>query len=221
MRDKRSYILFGAIFVAVFGALGTLTYFQFQAYRRCRDEIAQLDREKQEAQHLIEEIPSLSKAAKVLSEQVEVYAEILPKEHEVRHDAFVETMDRFARETGLQILRADPFERAKPASPSKGAVEGKGDREAAPPFCEHRYLFELVGAFPNFLRFVNKIENWDRFLAVEEIEILPEGATKSSSPTMDEKDIEAAQKATKSIQLVVSTYTHKPKSHAIEADARR
>jgi len=216
--ERRQLILFITVFVILLGALGTLTYFRFQSYRECKEEIARLEREKAEADRLIAEIPALRKEAKELSEQVEVYAEILPKEHEVRHDAFVETMDRFARETGLQILRADPVTRRKKNNrPRRGAPQ---EEEDSPPFIEHRYLFELKGTFPSFLRFVNKIENWDRFLAVEEMEILPQGISGKfgNSKKADQDEIEAAQKPVKSIQLVVTTYTHRPKQPSAAAD---
>jgi Tfp pilus assembly protein PilO len=218
VREKKQLILFAVIFVVLIGGLGTLTYFQFRAYQSCKEDLAGLEKRKQAAERLIAEIPALRQAAKVLSEQVEIYAEILPKEHEVRHDAFVETMDRFARETGLQILRADPFEREKKGRPKKKDAKSEGAKESTPPFSEHRYMFELVGTFPSLLRFVNKIENWDRFLAVEEIEIVPEGASKytNTSKKADDKEIEAAQKAVKNIQLVVTTYTHKPKEQTID-----
>ena len=219
MTDRRQPAFMIAVFVVLAGALGTLTYFQLTTYRTCKAKIADLEKEKAAAQRLIDEIPTLRKEAKALSEQIEVYAEILPKEHEVRHDAFVETMDRFARETGLQILRADPFERKKaPYRPPPPGAGKEAEKRAAPPFSEHSYVFELVGPFPSFLRFLNKIENWDRFLAVEEIEINPEGMAKfgsagsgSTTKKADDKEIEAAQKPVKSIQLVVTTYTHTPK----------
>ena len=219
MIERRQLILFIAVFVILLGALGTLTYFRFRSYQDCKDEIARLEREKAEADRLIAEIPGLRKEAKELSEQVEVYAEILPKEHEVRHDAFVETMDRFARETGLQILRADPVTRRKKNKRPRRGAQAQ-EEEDSPPFIEHRYLFELKGTFPSFLRFVNKIENWDRFLAVEEMEILPLGVSGKfgNSKKADQEEIEAAQKPVKSIQLVVTTYTHRPKRPSATAD---
>ena len=214
MGDKRQLVLFVLIFVALLGAVGTLTYFKLRQYKECEKEIASLEEERDQAQRLIDQIPLLRQEAKALSEQIEIYAEILPKEHEVRHDAFVETMDRFARETGLQILRADPFERKEPAG-ARTVNPGAPNQptESKPPFSEHSYLFELVGPFPSFLRFVNKLENWDRFLAVEEIDIRPLGAsnTASTSGKANDKEIEEAQKEAKSIQLVVTTYTHRPK----------
>jgi hypothetical protein len=212
-----------AIFVLLIGALGTLTYFQLSKFWTCKEKISGLEKERAAAQVLLDEIPGLRKEAKALSDQIEVYAEILPKEQEVRHDAFVETMDRFARETGLQILRADPFERknAKRAAAPTGA---NAEKKAAPPFSEHSYVFELIGTFPNFLRFLNKIENWDRFLAVEEVEINPEGMSKFGSSggggKVDAKDIDAAQKPMKSIQLVVTTYTHTPKQPSATAERK-
>lgn len=220
MGEKRQLVLYVLIFIALLGAVGTLTYFKLRQYQDCQKEISGLEGERDQAQRLIDQIPLLRQEAKALSEQIEIYAEILPKEHEVRHDAFVETMDRFARETGLQILRADPFERKEPAKTrAANPNDPNQPKESKPPFSEHSYLFELVGTFPSFLRFVNKLENWDRFLAVEEIDIRPLGASKTASTSgkAKEKDIETAQKETKSIQLVVTTYTHRPKETLADA----
>ncbi len=222
MREKRQIILFIVIFLVLVGAIGTLTYLEFQDYQDLKKDIGRLEDERAAADRLIAEIPTLRMEAKKLSEQVEVYAEILPKEHEVRHDAFVETMDRFARETGLQILRADPFERKKSQARKKRRPGKKAEKESPPPFIEHRYLFELDGTFPSFLRFLNKIENWDRFLAVEEMEIIPTGVpnvtTGGNTKKVDEREIEAAQKPNKSIQLVVTTYTHRPKERTVDSE---
>jgi len=125
--DRRQLVTYIAIFALLIGALGTLTYFQLSKYWTCKEKIAGLEKERAAAQALLDQIPGLRKEAKALSDQIEVYAEILPKEQEVRHDAFVETMDRFARETGLQILRADPFERKnarRTAAPTTGPATG-------------------------------------------------------------------------------------------------
>jgi hypothetical protein len=82
-----------------------------------------------------------------------------------------------------------------------------------------------VGPFPNFLRFLNKIENWDRFLAVQEIEIFPLGAARATAGGgkvgADPREIETAQEPTKSIQLVVTTYTHTPKQQGQQVTAEQ
>ncbi len=215
MHSKRQLMTLLGIFAVAVAVLGTLLFFKVRQYRETTARLDSLKQRERRAKRLIAEIPKLRKQVKALSNQVEIYAEILPKEQEVQHEAFVETMDRYARETGLRILRADPILTKKPteAQARRRGRKKKKEPTSEPAFEEHRYLFDLVGTFPDFLRFLNKIENWDRFLAVEEMEIRPYGTASrfETGRKADQKEIEAAQKPLKTIQLVVTTYTYKPK----------
>ncbi len=211
MSDKRKLLIIAGIFVAVAAGLGTLTYFQFQKNAAYKDKITVKQKEADDAKRKIARIPDMRQQALELSEQVDRYASILPKEHEVGHDAFVETIARFARDLKIEILRADPVEREDAVPKSAAAAKAASDKAAKRAFSEHSYHFELTGDFPNFLKFLNKIENWDRFLAVEEIEIRPISGG-SETRTAQDKEIEAAKRHEKSIELVVTTYTHTPKA---------
>lgn len=204
--DKRRTLIIALIFILTLGVMGTLTYLQYQDKLGMEERIALKRREAAEARSKIAQIPALRAQATVLSERVDEYARILPKEHEVGHDAFVERIAQFAADLEIDILRADPI--------VKGAAAAQGDAPARQAFNEHSYHFELVGDFKNFLRFVNKIENWDRFLAVEEIEIRPLAARAASPHLAGGKDLEAAKGSRKSIVLVVTTYTYTAKERA-------
>ena len=70
----------------------------------------------------------------------------------------------------------------------------------------------MIGTFPDFLRFINKIENHTRFLKIDEIKIKPLGADDGSSGLSDgdeAKLLELARVPFKEIQVIVSTYTYK------------
>jgi len=211
--DKRRLVIVGGVFLGLAGGLGTLTYFQYQKNTAYNEKIAVKQQEAGEAKRKIARIPALRQQAQELSEQVDRYASILPKEREVGHDAFVETIARFARDLKIEILRADPVEREDKLPMSAAAAKMATEKAAKRAFSEHSYHFELVGDFPNFLKFVNKIENWDRFLAVEEIEIRPFAASNEPRVGQD-KEIEAAKRSEKNIELVVTTYTHTPRARS-------
>jgi Tfp pilus assembly protein PilO len=209
--DKRKLTILSGVFVLALAGLGTLTYFQFNKNADYRGKIEAKQRDADDAKKKIARIPAMRQQAQQLSEQVDRYASILPKEHEVGHDAFVETIARFARDLKIEILRADPVEREDASPKSAAAAKAASEKAAKRAFSEHSYHFELNGDFPNFLKFLNKIENWDRFLAVEEIEIRPLAAGNEPRAAQD-KEIEAAKRHEKSIELVVTTYTHTPKT---------
>jgi hypothetical protein len=207
--DKRKLFIIGGIFLSAVAGLGGLTYFQFDKNVGYKEKIAAKQDEADKAKRKISRIPAMRTQAQELSEQVDRYASILPKEYEVGHDAFVETIARFARDLKIEILRADPVEREEAVVAAKTGAENTAVRA----FSEHSYHFELTGDFPNLLKFLNKIENWDRFLAVEEIEIRPLASGAEARGAQD-KEIEAATRSEKSFDLVVTTYTHTPKARS-------
>ena len=228
MGDKRQIALFSGIFVVLIGALGTLTYCQYQAYGKCKKEGESLKKRCAQEQRKIDEIPALREVAEALSRQIDVYAEILPKAYEVREGRFIEEMSKLATKHTLRIMGQQPVDTSPPKKRTtsikntkpnqKKALPTPEDLGLAPSIKKYSYRFELSGTFPDFLQFINEIESWTRFVAIEEIEIYPEGSTarssssKTSGKKVSAKELEAAQEPLKSITLVVSTYTHTQKS---------
>jgi len=120
-------------------------------------------------------------------------------------------MDQFASEVGLVIRKADPV-LDPPRSTRPGTPGGAG---TATSFRRHRYKFELEGTFKNYLRFIHRLENWDRFLEIEGFHIRPLGAQVELYDTeQDDKEIEKAKNPTKTIDLVLSTYTYRKEGKA-------
>jgi len=204
-QDRRKYMLIGVLLVVPLAIFATLSFSSWRQNRRLKEELASLKAREVQARQKIKQIPRLKRQAAELSAQIDVYANILPREHEVRSEAFVETMDRFAKEAGVRIHEAEPVKKKQ----ARG--RRKGDNRPQP-FQQHKYHFKLVGSFPNFLRFLHRVENWERFLAVEEIEIRPLGTTSGRGGVANaERDLAAAQEELKEIELVVTTYTYSPK----------
>jgi hypothetical protein len=95
--------------------------------------------------------------------------EILPKEEHVQHEAFMEIIDAYRKDTKIIIQKAEYVK--------------KKDDEKSPKqenFIRHRYKFKLLGTVPDFIEFVNKIENHTRFLKVDTIKIRPLGTLEES-----------------------------------------
>jgi len=100
--DKQRLVIVGGVILGLVGGLGTLTWFQYRKNSAYSEQIAVKQQEAGEAKQKIARIPALRQQAQELSEQVDRYASILPKEREVVHDAFVETIARFARDLKIE-----------------------------------------------------------------------------------------------------------------------
>lgn len=141
-----------------------------------------------------------------LIQTTDSYAEILPAEEHVQHDAFVKVMDEYRRGTELLIKSAEYL------PPGDSVIEEDG-KAAARNFVRHRYRFQLLGTVPDLLQFMSRIENHKRFLKIDAVSLKPLGA-KGEFPEGDlrEKDdselLGQARNSVKEIDLTVSTYTY-------------
>ena len=149
----------------------------------------------------IKQIPELREKRAKLINIIDEYAEILPKEEHVQHEAFMEIIDGYRKDTKIIIQKAE-------------YVKIKEDEKAPKQenFIRHRYKFKLLGTIPDFIEFVNMIENHTRFLKVDAINVKPLGAMEETGEALDDKaddaELAAASEPVKEIELVVSTYTY-------------
>lgn len=150
-------------------------------------------------------IPNLLEQRTSLIESTDRYAEILPAEEHVQHDAFVRVMDEYRRNTELLIKSAEYLSAAKSAGEE---AEGKVKN-----FVRHRYRFRIVGSVADLLQFMSRIENHKRFLKIDAVSLKPLGS-RGDFPEGDlrEKEdaelLELARNPVKEIDLTVSTYTY-------------
>jgi hypothetical protein len=196
------------ITIAVFGLLiGGMVTINVMKFRQRSDLLAKIDGlrdEEERANEKIKRIPELRERRANLANIINQYAEILPKEEHTQHDAFVEIIDSYRRDTQIVIQRTEYLK------PKTEADDGKTKRPKEN-FMRHRYRFKLIGTVPDFLRFINKIENHIRFLKIDSISIKPLGATDETNDLDDRADAEEIQKARipfKDIEVTVSTYTY-------------
>lgn len=199
--EKHKIIIVASVFVVIVGGLGAVNYFKF---KERSDLLAQIDKylhEEQVSTEKVKQIPELREKRATLINVIDQYTEILPKEEHIEHEKFVETMDAYRRDTKIVIQKAEYM---------KVKTDEKGSKQET--FIRHRYKFKLLGTIPDFIEFVNRIENHTRFFKVDAINIKPLGATDDSAEELgDQQDdtvLAAASEKVKEIELTVSTYTY-------------
>jgi len=202
LNDKQKFLVTGGIFALVLGGIGTVNYFKFQERRELEAQIDRYTAEEQAATAKIKQIPELrEKRAKLIS-NLETYLEILPREEHVQHEAFMEIIDGYRKDSKIVIQKAE-------------YVKIKEDEKTPKQenFIRHRYKFKLLGTVPDFVDFVNKIENHTRFLKVDAVNIRPLGLAEEMGSDSDDRsdnspELMAASDPIKEIDLTVSTYTY-------------
>ncbi len=201
LNDKQKILAAAGVFVLVVGGLGALNYMKFSERRELEAQVAKYTAEEQAATAKIKQIPELREKRAKLIDNLEKYAEILPKEEHVQHEAFMEIIDGYRKDSKIVIQKAE-------------YVKVKEDEKAPKQenFIRHRYKFKLLGTVPDFIEFVNKIENHTRFLKVDTFNIRPLGTMDENGAELDDKaddtELSAASDPIKEIELSVSTYTY-------------
>ncbi len=184
--------------LAVIG-LGTLIFFKLQERRSLNKKMEEFVTKERDASEKIKRIPKLREERDTLASRIDEYAAILPKDAHVEHDAFVDTIDSYRRDTDIVISKAEYI---KPRAAKK---RKKGAKKKTEKFIRHRYKFALLGTVPHLIAFMNKIENHTRFLKVDAFDIRPVGGGGGGAP---ELELDAADDPLKEIQLTITTYTY-------------
>lgn len=209
LADKQKVISVAAVFLLCIGGVATLNYLKFKTRTGLQEKIAKLQAAERAAQEKIKQIPMLLEKKVELASTIETYAEILPPEEHVQHEAFVEIIDGYRQDTKILIQKADYVK----VNEKVNDKSNKGQPKKADPFIRHRYRFSLLGTVPDFIDFLNKVENHPRFLKVDSFRIKPSRATDSQATlggnNPDERELSAAKNPIKEIELTISTYTYK------------
>ena len=200
--EKHKIIIVASVFVVIVGGLGAVNYFKFQERSDLLTQIDKFLKEEQVSTEKVKQIPELRDKRAKLINVIDQYTEILPKEEHIQHEKFVETLDAYRRDTKIVIQKAEYM---------KVKTEEKGLKQEN--FIRHRYKFKLLGTIPDFIEFVNRIENHTRFFKVDAINVKPLGSTDADSgeelgDQQDDAVLAAASEKVKEIELTVSTYTY-------------
>ena len=201
LNETQKIIVTAFVVVAIVGSLGALNYIKYTERSELLAQLDNLKKEEDEAKGRIAQIPELRKNRADLANIIDEYANILPQEEHVQHEAFAEIIDNYRRETLVVI---QDVEYLQSQDSEEESIESN--------FLRHRYRISLIGAFPDFLRFINKIENHTRFLKIDEFNIKPLGAPPESRGLSEKNEaalLDRAKVPFKEIEVIVSTYTYK------------
>lgn len=200
-KDKQKVAIAAVAFLVLLVGLAALNFTKFKQRRQLMSEIDRLGQQAFAAENKIKTIPELLDRRAELIATIDRYAEILPPEDEVHHLRFAETIDRYRQDTSIVVTKAEYV-------PIKEDEKKKTKQR----FKRHRWRFKLEGTVPDFVDFMNRIENHPRFLKVDSFAIKPLGSQGAFggdlSPTEDAAELEKAKNPKKAIELTVSTYTY-------------
>ncbi|MFO1051376.1 MAG: type 4a pilus biogenesis protein PilO [Planctomycetota bacterium] len=143
----------------------------------------------EEAQKKIDKINDLESQVIVLRENVDTYSKILPDDSEVTD--FVRIMNRFATASEIELNECVPGPAGK---------RGK--------YSHYSYRIDMSATLWQFLKFINQLESYDRFIRVVSFNL--KSADRDDVASAQQKGVDAAHK----ISLVVETYVYGGKNQA-------
>ena len=162
--EKQLFIVTIVVFAVVLVGLGVFSYMSYRKYDTLTATNAQLDKEIDEFQKVIDKEPDLEKELKQSEDRFTAVQEYLPKDKDVRR-----LLDDFAqkcRDANLENLKMAPEVNRTAA---RGKKAGAGDYETL------RYKCEFGGSLHSLAKFVSLVENWKdfkRFVNITEFEIV-------------------------------------------------
>ncbi len=186
--QKKQLVAIGTSSAAV---CALATFGVFHAQGRIDEVNAQIDQKQQAittAEGKIAQIPALEKEVIILRENLDEYVKILPDTRELI--AFVRMLNQFERQSGIQgtLLNQRPS-RANPKSVDR--------------FTPIEYTYEMTATLWQFLKFMNLIENYERFVSITDFSITAGGNGRSDETR--EGDV------VHTVKLTMQTYTYNGK----------
>jgi Tfp pilus assembly protein PilO len=162
------------------------------------DEITRVTEEKQQAivaaETKIAQIPNIEKEVIILRENLDEYVKILPDTKEL--NAFVRMLNQFERQSG--IVGTGLIQRNARADKSKNS------------FAAIEYSYEMTATLWQFLKFINLIENYERFVSITDFSIQTGGKGKND----DTRDGDVVH----TVRLTMQTYTYNGKAAGKEVE---
>ncbi len=138
------------------------------------------------AENKLKQVPSLEKEVIILRENLDEYVKILPDSKELSD--FVRMLDQFDRQSGVQSMGLAHRKR----------TEKKGER-----FTPIEYTYEMQATLWQCLKFMNLIENFERFVSITDFSI-----DSGSSKDAVVRDGETVHK----VKLTMQTYAYNGKA---------
>jgi Tfp pilus assembly protein PilO len=157
-----------------------------------RTEIAAADQK-------IAKIPEAEKQVVILRENLDFYVKILPADRDL--NVFTRMLNTFQNQSGVHV------EEFKPGTASRAA--GKG----AERFTRIEYGYDLTATLWQAMKFVNSIENYERFVSITSLTI-----TSGDNQTNPKASPRVGDDVVHKIHLTMETYTYNGKATGQEVD---
>lgn len=186
--QKKQLITIAGSAVAI---CGLAVFGVFHAQGQIEEINAQIEQKQQAivaAEGKIAQIPALEKDVIVLRENLDEYVKILPDNRELT--AFVRMLNQFERQSG--ILGTGLIQRA-----TRG---GDKNNERFTPI---EYTYEMTATLWQFLKFMNLIENYERFVSITDFSIT--AGNKGKVEETRDGDV------VHTVKLTMQTYTYNGK----------
>jgi Tfp pilus assembly protein PilO len=181
-RHHKIFLIFSGV---IFAGAATGSWFTWKSCQELEEQAQTLNDQVTGAKQRIATIEDLEKSVIVLRENVQNYVHVLPSDAEV--EDFLRKIENFRRDSGVEVseVRKQPT-RTKLAS---SAV-----------FERQEYRVAITGTYLQFLQFISRLENYERFISLSTIRI-----TAGQPP---DKDKLAATEIQHKFDLTVVTYVY-------------
>jgi len=152
-RHHKIFLIFAGV---IFAGAGTGSWFTWKSCQELEEKAQLVNDQVTAAKQKIATIEDLEKGVIVLRENVQNYVRVLPSDAEV--EVFLRKIEDFRRDSGVEIseVRKQPT-RTKLAS---SAV-----------FERQEYRVAITGTYLQFLQFISRLENYERFISLSTIRI--------------------------------------------------
>src|SRR5262245_37431201 len=152
----RHHKIFLIVAGVIFAGAGTGSWFTWKACQELEEQAQTLNDQVTGAKARIATIEDLEKSVIVLRENVQNYVRVLPSDAEV--EVFLRKIEDFRRDSGVEIteVRKQPTRTKLPSS----AV-----------FERQEYKVGFTGTYLQFLQFISRLENHERFISLSTIRI--------------------------------------------------
>src|SRR5262245_53353941 len=182
----------GAITICVAAAGGV--YYTYGLIEEVEQQVTEKKAQVAAADAKIAQIPAIEKDVIILRENLDEYVKILPDTSELT--AFVRGLQAFDRQSGVQ---------------STGLVsKTKSNSKAVDRFTPIEYSYEMKGTLWQALKFMNLVENFERFISIKDFTITS-GAKDRGNDSREGGDV------VHQIKMTLLTYQYNGKASGKEA----
>lgn len=193
--EKQKLFAVGGIALGVCAIACGGVYWAQGLIEELRVTIEQKQKDIATAEQKIAKIPATEKEVIILRENLDEYVKILPEDQGLND--LTKMMNQFQTSSGIQVTAFQPGKAPK--------ATGKN----GPKFSRIEYLYDMNATLWQFLKFINSIENYERFVSITDFSI-----TRANGRDAETRDGDQVH----SIRLTMETYTYDGKGAGAGVD---